>query len=150
MLQDIDDISSLNRIERLVSELMQSPYDFISSGVSIFKSDYKKPVSYYIPHDLAPSKWNFLWGVPFFHPATIFKSQCIKDIGGYRVVKETRRAEDLDLYMRLYTKGYRGGNIKDVLYYYRQDASAISRRDFKSSIEECKIRKFNYKNLGMA
>ena len=38
---------------------------------------------------------------------------------GYRIAKETRRCEDLDLFMRMYAMGYKGYNIQEKLYEYR-------------------------------
>lgn len=148
-IQDVDDISKPNRIETLVNEILHDEVDFVSSGVDNFENDRNVITSHTYHKAIYPSKYNFLWGVSFFHPATLFTKECIRKVGGYRVAKETRRGQDYDMFMRLYACGFRGKNIKESLYLYRLDAANIKRRDFSSTIDEYIIRKKNYKQLGM-
>lgn len=149
-IQDIDDISKPNRIEVLLNEILSDDVDFVSSGVDNFDQDPSVITSQTFHKTVYPSKYNFLWGVSFFHPATLFKKECIQKVGGYRVAKETRRGQDYDLFMRLYASGYRGKNLKQSLYLYRLDAANIKRRDFSSTIDEFTIRRKNYSKLGMS
>ena len=147
LIQDVDDISEKSRIETLLSHLKSDEVDFVSSGMIGFNdggqfSSMKKEVVY-------PQKKHFLWGLPFFHPATMFKRDCLEAVGGYRVAKETRRGEDYDLFIRLYAVGFRGKNISDRLYWYRVDEATIKRRSFSARLDECKLRYKGFKQLGL-
>jgi len=149
-IQDVDDISKPNRIEMLMNEILNDNVDFVSSGVDNFDEDPSIIMSQTYHKTTYPTKYNFLWGVSFFHPATLFKKECIKAVGGYRVAKETRRGQDYDMFMRLYAAGFKGKNLKTSLYLYRLDAANYKRRDFSSTIDEYLIRKANYKRLHMS
>ncbi len=151
LIQDIDDISKPNRIEVLLNSLINESgsIDFVSSQMAAFEKNpsvITKIMDFRVEY---PQKWHFLWGQPFFHPATLFRKQCIDMVGGYRGVKENRRAEDYDLFMRLYANGFKGKNISVPLYLFRLDAANIRRRDFKGRIGEYKARLYGFKELGM-
>lgn len=148
MIQDIDDASTPNRIERLLCGFINNNVDFVSSSVKLFENNPDEIVGTMKMKKEYPTKNDLLWSVPFFHPATMFSAQCIKSVGGYRVAKETRRMEDYDLFMRLYSNGFKGRNIQEELYLYRKDADQMKRSlGFRSVIEEIKVRKNGYKQL---
>ena len=148
MIQDVDDLSAPERTARLLAAFENENVDFISSAALCFDKD---PASIFstISHKRYPSKWDFLWGISFMHPATIFKKDCINKVGGYRVAPDTRRCQDYDLFMRLYAHGFTGMNIKDELYIYRLDRDNINRRTMESEVMEFHLRLRNYKELGL-
>ncbi len=149
MIQDIDDISNHNRIETLLSVFEKEEIDFVSSAARCFNNEMSS-LGKIISHKTFPNKWDFLWGISFMHPATMFKRECITDVRGYRVSSETRRCQDYDLFMRLYAKGYKGKNIGEVLYYYRQNDDTLKRGgNLLSAKCEYKVRKYGYKLLSI-
>ena len=144
-LQDIDDVSHLDRVEKLVNVLEAEDVDFVSSAMECFDRSIQDISTVMVQKNEYPNKNNFLWGISFNHPATMFTSTCINDVGGYRISPETRRCEDYDLFMRLYQKGYKGKNISEPLYYYRYDRETIHRGATKASVlGEYHVRKKNY------
>lgn len=146
-IQDIDDLSPHNRIERLVSEMQESKVDFISSAMKCFNAD-NQIMTKVLRHKQKPTKWDFLWGISFCHPATIFTRQCIHAVNGYRVSAETRRCQDYDMFMRLYACGYKGMNISEPLYYYRLDDNTKKRgANYSAAICEYEVRKYGFKIL---
>lgn len=148
-IQDIDDISEKDRIESLSKVLDEENVDFVSSSASVFDYDPDK-IEYVL--DLKneyPQKKDFLYGLPFMHPATMFKKGCLLDVGGYRVSKETRRGQDYDLFMRLYAKGYKGKNLSTPLYRFRVDKDNYKRRTFKARLGEIAIRKRGFREMGL-
>lgn len=149
MEQDVDDYSKPDRIERLLQTLQGEKVDFVSSAMLVFDQNPDKIEEIMNKKTEYPKRYHFLWGLPFFHPATMFTRECLTAVSGYRVAEETKRTEDLDLFMRLYAKGYQGKNIHDPLYVYRVDDDNINRRDFQSRKCEIKIRKKGYTALGM-
>ena len=52
-----------------------------------------------------PGPKDFLFSMPYVHGALMFRRNTLDIAGGYRVAKETRRAEDYDLLMRIYANG---------------------------------------------
>jgi len=148
-IQDVDDCSELNRIEVLLSVLEKDNIDFVSSSASIFGDDPQTITGVIRLNDGYPKKEAFLKGLPFMHPATMFRTKCLKDVGGYRVAKETRRDQDYDLFMRLYARGYHGRTIAEPLYRYQVDRNNYRRRTFKARLGEIEIRKRNFKALGL-
>lgn len=149
MIQDIDDYSKPDRIEKLIQAFRNENIDFVSSAMLIFDLDAGKITRIIDKKVEYPTKYHFLWGLPFSHPSTMFTRECIKAVHGYRVAAETKRVEDFDMFMRLYAMGYRGKNIHDPLYAYRVDDDNIRRRNFEGRINEIKIRKKGYEELGM-
>lgn len=148
-IQDVDDVSTPNRIERLIEEIHSEDVDFVSSAAYIFYDNPNVSHGVMKMSKKYPTKNDFLWGISFIHPATIFTRQCIESVGGYRVSPETRRCQDYDLFMRLYAKGFRGKNVGDILYGYRLDKENYRRRTFNARLGEVKIRKKGYRNLNI-
>ncbi len=119
----------------------------ISSSMSVFHDkpgDRKEVMS---RKKELPNKWTFLTGIPHNHPATLFRTKCLKSVDGYAVRKKTRRIEDYDLFARLYAFGYKGINLNEPLYYYRQDYKCFTRRSLKSRIEGISVMHDDFKLL---
>ena len=149
LIQDIDDVSMPNRIYRLLSSLEKNKVDFVSSSMSIIDDSGIINHSKMISHRQNPTKYDFLWGISFNHPATLFTTECIKNINGYSVTKDTRRNEDYDLFMRLYNNGAKGMNVHESLYLYRVNIENLKRRTLRSRWEECRIRYKGFKQLNI-
>lgn len=144
-LQDADDYSVLDRMEVELKNLEEHPeFDFVCSTLVCFD---ETGVWYKIKFKEFPQKEDFLWGISFTHASAMFRANAIKSIGGYRVAKETRRGQDLDLFMRLYANGSKGFNIPDELYFYNEDRNAYKRRKYRYRICEAVIRFKGYRML---
>ncbi|WP_462335294.1 glycosyltransferase family 2 protein [Fusobacterium varium] len=151
MIQDIDDLSRLDRIEKLLEVLQkEDKIDFVSSSMLTFKNIPGDSSYIWSNRNEYPTKWSFMWNSPFFNPASMFTRKCIEDVKGYRVAPETKRGEDYDMFMRMYSCGYKGKNIFDSLYIFRLDDANIKRRTFSARIGEYKIRKYGFKRLGIS
>lgn len=147
-IQDADDFSDINRIERQVNYLFENPYiDFVSSSAYLFEDNNYVSKGIMTFGKTYPTKWNFLWGMPFIHPATMFRKDCIRQVNGYRVCAETRRGQDYDMFMRMYATGFRGANIKEPLYWYRLDQNTVKRHAVSSSHDEYIVRLYGFKQL---
>ena len=150
MIHDIDDISTPDRIEKQVAALKKEPdLGFVSGSMSAFREKPSEVFQVLRNKKEYPTKWDFLWNTPFFHPVSMFTRDCIMAVDGYRVAEETRRGQDYDMFMRMYAKGYRGKNLEEPLYYFRMDAANIKRRTFKARIGEYKIRKHGFTAMGV-
>ena len=146
--QDDDDISEQDRLKEELTFLDNNPqYSFVGSKAGVFDEngiwgEYKVPEK--------PTKKDFLWNSPFANPTMMFKADVLNIIGGFRVSEETRRAEDYDLFFRLYASGYKGYNIQKKLLNYRIEIEKERNKKYRSikdRIDEAKVRYKGFKNL---
>lgn len=144
VIQDADDYSHPNRLTLLVNSLVNNPtVGFVSSGIRCFYEDGS--TFDLIPKKEFPTKKDFLMSLPFPHAATMFRSQILKDVGGY---DNFRRAEDYYLFMKVYAQGGIGMNLSEVLYYYRCFKNKKVKNLYSVRINEAKIRFKGFKLLG--
>ena len=114
--QDDDDYSAPDRIEQQLAILESHPeYALVSTELAKFDKD---GVWHTVHLKECPDKRDFCRYSQHAHPSTLFRAETLRAVGGYRIAKETARAEDYDLFMRIYAAGMRGYNIKQALYYY--------------------------------
>lgn len=150
--QDSDDKSEPTRLEREIVFLSKNKeYSFVGTLANVFEND-KVWGTFKVPK--IPTKEDFLWNSPFLNPSMMFRANVLKKVHGFKVTKETRRAEDYDLFFRLYAKGYEGYNIQEILFNYRIDIENEKHqkyRPMKDRINEAKIRYNGFKllNLGL-
>lgn len=146
--QDDDDQSNLLRLEKQVSFLnTHNQYAIVGVLADVYDNDgiwgeYKVPEK--------PVKESFYWNSPFMHPTVMIRREAYEACKGYRVAKETRRCEDIDLFMRMYALGYRGYNIQEKLYLYRLlNNSKKKYRPMIYRIDEAIVRYKGYKEMGI-
>ena len=144
--QDADDQSEICRFEKQLAFLQHHPeIGFCGSNVSLFDENgiwgERKFPAY-------PQAEDFLFTMPFVHGALMFRKEALERVNGYRVAKETRRAEDYDMLMRMYANGTKGANLREKLYHFREDIAAQKRRKYKYRIDDVKVRYLGFKALG--
>lgn len=153
LIQDIDDYSSHERIEILLETLLKEPdIDFVSSLMLPFDqkgSQTKVRFEGKGRKKERPSKWDFLWILPFAHATSMFRREVLESIKGYRVDEEVNRQEDYEMMMRAYAHGFRGKNLDKVLYFYRYDIHSISRIQSQGLSNYVKIRYQGFKAMGL-
>lgn len=144
---DADDISKIDRLEKQVEFLDKNlEYALVGSSAQLFdengiwgKRQMKK----------IPKKKDFLFGSPFIHPTILIRKEILIKAGVYKVSKETLRTEDYDLFMRLYALNYKGFNIQENLFLYREDNLSYKKRKYKYRIDEARIRYEGFKRLNL-
>lgn len=95
-----------------------------------------------------PARKDYLKYSPYIHPTVMYRARVFEEAKEkYNVSEETLRCEDYEIFMRLSQLGYRGYNIQQVLFRYREDAVAFKRRKFRYRINEAKIRYRNFKMM---
>ncbi len=146
-IQDADDFSDENRFKLQVNFLdSHSEYSIVGCNSFLFDDsetwgERKMSVS--------PGKTDFIWGIPFIHPTVMMRKDELLKVGGYRQSKETRRAEDYDLFVRMYAAGMKGYNLQESLYFYREDRDAYRKRKYTYRIDEAILRYKSFKSLGL-
>lgn len=136
--QDDDDYSEIDRIEKQVSFLEEHPeYDLVSAGLSKFDEDGRWADIVLPP---TPKKVDFCRHSQHIHASTLFRTECLKKVGGYRISKETARAEDYDLFMRIYAAGMIGYNMQQILYYYNTPRGNKRKIKYRYKVREAIVR----------
>lgn len=129
--QDGDDISEPSRLRKEVDFLECHPeYALVSSHMSFFDEGgiwgkWKTPEK--------PERIDFLRQSPCFcHAACMIRRSAFGEVGGYSVDDRYLRCEDINLWYKLYARGYKGYNIQEPLYMMRDDQNAYNRRTVRN------------------
>lgn len=96
-----------------------------------------------------PDRHDFLKCSPFIHPTVMIRREVFEAGNTYRDSRENWRCEDYELFMRLHKLGYRGENIQEDLFFYREDRNSYVKRKFRYRMAEMRIRFRNFKELGI-
>lgn len=144
-VQDGDDYSSVDRIEKQIEFLKNNPeYDFVSAGLE--KVDEQGAWGRIVLKE-TPDKRDFKYSCQHAHATTLFRVECLKSIDGYKPGREFEGTEDYELFMRLYANGFKGYNLQDILYYYNIPRTGRKYIKYKYSINEARARSQNFKAM---
>ncbi len=144
---DGDDISVPERFERQVEFLDSHPeFAIVSSNMIYFdeSGEYGKT-----DKKAQPQIKDFTNMVVHCHAAVMIRKEAYDAVGGYTVDKRLLRFEDINLWYKLYGKGYRGYNIQECLYKMRDDRNAYKRRTFKSRMRGIYVKRNGFKIVKM-
>lgn len=142
---DADDENLPQRLEAQVNFLETHPeYDVVGCSRIIFDDDGDRGIRKSVEY---PDENILLKDTPFAHPTIMMKKSVYDELGGYRISKETMRAEDLDLWFRFYAKGFQGYNMSQVLYRYHESLQDYKKRSLKAGIQTAKVFWNGYKMI---
>ncbi len=142
---DGDDISFPRRLEKEVDFLERhKEYAIVSTNMVYFDENGDWGKSNMLEY---PQKEDLVRATPFCHAPCMVRSEAYETVKGYSVDKRLLRMEDYHLWIKMYSKGYKGYNIKEPLYKMRDDSAATKRRTFKSRINEAYVRYLAIKML---
>lgn len=96
-----------------------------------------------------PQPEDFVDGTPFCHAPCMVRADALRAVKGYREEPWVTRAEDYDLWFRMYAAGCRGANLAEPLYMMRDDENAYRRRTFSNALNEARVRFCGYRMLGL-
>lgn len=144
---DADDISMPDRLEKQI-KFLDEHLEYAMVGCNLLLINDKGIWGKRILAE-KPTKKSFLFTSPFCHPAIVMRKDVLDEVNNYKVEKITRRAEDYDLFMRIYANGYKGYNIQKFLYQFREDNDAFKRRAYKYRWDEIQVRYRGFKKLGL-
>lgn len=128
---DGDDISLPTRLEKEVAFLDAHPeYAIVSTPMIFFDETGEWGRSFSIKK---PTKYDFIKHSPVHcHAPCMIRRDAYTAVGGYTEDPRILRFEDVNLWYKLYAKGYYGFNLDEPLYKMRDDSAAIRRRSLKS------------------
>lgn len=113
---DGDDISSLERIEKLLNFLINNPsYDLVGSHVHTIDENSNLIGSLKLPTDFSTLSKTLKYTPPILH-IWLARAKVYKQLGGYR---EIPGAEDYDFLLRMYSLSMKFTNLDSYEYYVR-------------------------------
>ena len=125
---DGDDICGTDRFIKQVQYMDSHPeIAIVSSWMTLFDENGKWGVS---RNPKYPTPEAVVSGNPIFHAPSMIRRAALLNVQGYSVDRRMLRVEDVDLWIKLYAKGYRAYNIQEPLYSMRNDKNALSRRKY--------------------
>lgn len=144
---DDDDVSHLDRLEKQMEYLIQhTEIDFLGCSVN-HMIDGKIVGTRCLPE--RPAVKDFLFTMPFVHPALMFRRDALERVGGYREDRTCVLCEDYDLLLRLYESGCHGGNLQEILLDYSIEGIQRGRRRYCYRINEAVTRFQRFKAAGL-
>lgn len=145
---DADDESLPERLEKQVLYLETHPdIDCVGCNRIIFDENGDIGIRISVMY---PTKNILKNNTPFAHPTVMMRKKVYDKLGGYTVRKDTMRAEDLDLWISFFAQDFKGYNIQNVLYRYRESLEDLNKRSLKAAIETSKVYIRGYKLLGFS
>ena len=127
---DADDYVSPERFEKQVDFLENNP-DMHLVGCALQTFDDDKGLGRVIYCREKPDKYSLLDSPCFPHAAIMTYTRVYNELGGYTVSKRTVRSQDYDLWFRFFAKGFKGDNLKEPLYFMREDENSFLKRKAK-------------------
>ena len=142
---DGDDISLPDRFEKQIKFLEENPdIDCIGTGMTRFDENGDFDNVYPVIH---PDKFTLKMYPICYHATLMMKKSCYDAIGGYISIPRTLRCEDIDMWFRFASKGFKAENLNECLYKVREDRTALNRRKFKYAINTVKTNFYGFKLL---
>lgn len=86
-----------------------------------------------------PVAKDFLHGSPFSHSVCMVRREAYMAVDGYSEGKFLMRVEDYHLWTKMYSKGYKGANLQEELYLYRDDRDGYQKRKFRYRLNEAYV-----------
>ncbi len=144
---DADDLSKKDRLLKQAAFLKEhGEYALVGCEAEMIGDDGVWGIRHM---ERVPQKTSFLSTSPFIHPSVMLRREVLVRMRGYRVLPRTLRVEDYDFFMRLYAAGYRGYNLPEALFQYREDRRAYGKRKYRYRVNECWVRYQGFRALGI-
>lgn len=134
---DGDDMSLPERFEEEVSFLEQHQnIAIVGASMHVFDENGVWGNRVYIRE---PQNKDFMKGTPFAHPVCMVRKEAYKAVNGYSEQKKLLRVEDYHLWLKMYSKGFKGVNLNEILYLYRDDRNGYKKRKLKYRLNEAYV-----------
>lgn len=140
---DSDDICHESRAEKQLEYLVNNPdITIVGSDIEEFLGSIQNTTMARVVPETHDEILQFARRRnPFNHPSIMFRKEDIINVGNY---SDWEKCQDYELYLRLFSNGYKGYNIKEPLIYMRADNLYNKRKSKKSLKYFIKARKKAY------
>ena len=126
---DGDDRSLPHRFQIEVDYLDAHPeYALVSANLELFDDNGIWGHTNFKPE---PTPADLAKGSSFSHSACMVRKEVFDQVNGYSEGKWLLRVEDKHLWHKIYAAGYKGRNLEQVLYSYRDDRNGYAKRKLK-------------------
>lgn len=148
-IMDADDACTPNRLQTQVAFLESHlPFSFVGLlGERFYTSPGDRDHPYWFCP--APQPKDFLMTLPFVHASLMFRREALLSVNGYCEDPRAERSEDYDMLLRLYAAGFYGANIRDAVYYIRENADTFQRRKYCYRFKETYVKMTGFSRLGL-
>ncbi|MDR0914973.1 MAG: glycosyltransferase [Oscillospiraceae bacterium] len=145
---DGDDISVPERFEKEVDFLDNHPdYEIVSCNFKFYdETGFWGQIE---TKEFPDAAYLANVDAPFCHAAAMIRKNAIESVGMYSEGKKYLGVEDVDLWYKMYQKGYKGYNIQEFLYLVQDDEDAAKRRPFIRRWNLFLVKAEGYKRLGI-
>lgn len=145
---DGDDISLPDRFKKQVEFLdKHKEFQIVSSAMIYFDETGDWGVG---KPDKYPQNKSIAKSTPFAHAPCMVRREAYESVGGYTIHKRLLRVEDYHLWIKMYSRGFKGYNIQEPLYKMRDDRRAMKRRNMKSRLNEANVKIIAIKELKLS
>lgn len=125
---DDDDICHPERLAQQLAAFAQHPQvSLVGCNATLFSEKDGNYGERNVPQQ--PTADQVFHGQNFIHPTVMIRRADLLSVGGYTVSRHVLRAEDFDLWCKLYAHGFIGINLPQRLFYYREDQRNVRRRN---------------------
>ncbi|EGT0691132.1 glycosyltransferase [Clostridium perfringens] len=144
---DGDDISLPNRLQKEIDILNNRiDIDIVSSSMIHFDENGDWKIT---KVNKEPKEEDFIFGTQFCHAPCMVRKEAYLSVNGYSEDKKLLRVEDYHLWVKMYSKGFKGINIEEPLYKMRDDKNAFKRRKFRYRLNESYVKYIAFKSLNI-
>lgn len=135
---DADDISLPDRFKKQIKHMEKYNLDICGCHCFLInKLNHIKGINLFpLSHEMCSISLAFQ--VPFAHPSVIMKKNFLKKNNLTYGQSKFSNIEDFDLWIRMYEKGAKFGNVNDILFKYRQHVGSLSKINVKKILDESK------------
>lgn len=142
---DGDDLSMPERFEKEISYFEKHP-EIAILGASLRVFDDEGAWGTHTFKEF-PQPLDFIHGTPFSHSVCMVRKEAYDAVGGYSESVSLLRVEDYHLWTKMYGKGFRGANLSEELYLYRDDRVGYQKRKYKYRLNEAYVTSVAIKTL---
>jgi len=124
---DQDDVSLKNRLELQYRFVRNNALDICGGDYAVIDRNDNVLNTYRLPKKDFEILLNLASGVPFPHPSVMMRKSFLNSSGLKYGGGGYCQAEDLDLWLKMYNKGAKFGNVNSILLEYRILTNSMSR-----------------------
>lgn len=135
---DADDISLSNRFKKQLNLMKKNKLDICGSHCFLIDKSNKIKGTYFSPITHEMCFLTLAIKVPFAHPSVMIRKKFLKENNLMYGQSNFKIIEDFDLWIRMYKKGAKFGNVDDILFKYRNNKDSLSKIQLKNILKETK------------